>query len=324
MTPKAEKGADAPSGDGGATTVRDPSTLAVLRPEWAREAHFRTYKNSPRLHGSHFLALRRPTRVPESAREYQPGDPLNLIDWKAYARTDQLIVREIRDEASAKIRIGFDVSETMQWPDASVPLAAKPPLKAEIAARVAMHLAYLHLRGGDQVELWVATAGGERASMRRFVPRGPLDVVGQYGRSEAAGFTATSFAADFAEAPGDLRAADVCYWAGDALGAADWQAFLGGGRRRILLHTLSSLEVGIDWTRGDTTYFDEGAGRREYQGQALRHLDNYAKKLLQWRTRLKDDEERIGGAYRLLTDQTGIASYLVDVSSFWRGGVVTG
>ena len=27
-----------------------------------------------------------------------PGDPVSLVDWKAYARTDRLIVREMYEE----------------------------------------------------------------------------------------------------------------------------------------------------------------------------------------------------------------------------------
>lgn len=303
---------------------RDPSTLASLRPEWAREAHFRTYKNSPRLHGSHFLALRRPTRIPESAREYQPGDPLNLIDWKAYARTDQLIIREIRDEASATVRIGFDVSETMQWPDALVPVVQMPPRKAEIASRVALHLAYLHLRAGDQVELRAAVAEKERDVVLRAAPRGPLDVVALFERCSRGQFSAEAIQGEFLSVPGEPRGVDVCYWIGDALGAADFRGFMATGKRQLFLHSLSSLEAGIAWIEGDTTYFDEGSGRREYQGQALRHQNNYDKKLERWRQRLKDEAELGGGAYRLITDLTPIPAYLVDLSSFWRSQLGAG
>jgi len=82
-------------------TVHDPSTLSSLHPSETREVHHKAYKNSIRMHGSHLMALSKPARAPEACRKYVHGDPVNLIDWKAFARTDQLMVREIRDEASA-------------------------------------------------------------------------------------------------------------------------------------------------------------------------------------------------------------------------------
>lgn len=298
----------------------DPSTLAFLHPTQSREAHFRTYKTSPRLHGSHFMSLKRPTRMPESGREYQTGDPLNLIDWKAYARTDQLIVREIRDEASAKVRIAFDVSETMQWPTPDVPAKPLPARKAEVAARVAFHLAHMHLKMGDQVELWMIESGAVKLPTRKATTRGTADLLEAYEHAAAKGFDTAAFLGDFAAAPPDPRPVDLAYWVGDALGAGDTSAFFQSARRFLLLHVLSSLETEIGWVEGDTTYFDEGSGRREYQGQALRHRDNYLKNIDKWRLSLSAAVVRAGGGYRLVTDRTKVAAYLVDLAAFTREG----
>ena len=82
---------------------QDPSTLSSLHPTMGMEQHYSSYKNAPRVWGSHYLALKQPHRMPESTRKYVPGDPVRLIDWKAFARTDQLLIREIRDEASARV-----------------------------------------------------------------------------------------------------------------------------------------------------------------------------------------------------------------------------
>lgn len=48
-----------------------------------------------------------------SLREYQPGDPLKLIDWKATARTCRLMVKEYEAEKNIKIYIVVDCSHTM-------------------------------------------------------------------------------------------------------------------------------------------------------------------------------------------------------------------
>ena len=140
----------------------DTSGLAALMPSHQLEVHFRRMKSSQRLVGSWMMALRRPSRTPESSRLYVKGDPVNLIDWKAYARTDQLIIREQRDEASARIVIGIESTASMAWPtpDVSAALLKRgsrvPPTKIEVAVRMALNLAWIHLRQGDLVELWFA------------------------------------------------------------------------------------------------------------------------------------------------------------------------
>ncbi len=296
----------------------DQSSLAFLHPTQPREAHYRAYKNSPRLHGSHFMSLRRPTRMPESGREYKAGDPLNLIDWKAFARTDQLIVREIRDEAAARVRIAFDVSETMQWPTADVPVSPLPVSKAEIAARVAFHLAHLHLKMGDQVELWLVDDGAAKLPTAKAGARGTADLMQAFAQVSAKNFAKAAFAAAFAPTPHDPRPVDLAFYVGDGLGAAETLHFVKSAKRFLWLHTLSSLETETFWIEGDTTYFDEGAGRREYQGQALRHRDNYLRNLEQWRLKLSADVVKAGGSYCLITDKTKVSSYLVDLHAFTR------
>lgn len=42
-------------------------------------------------------------------REYQPGDPLDRIDWRQYARSGELTTIEFRPERAASVVIGIDV-----------------------------------------------------------------------------------------------------------------------------------------------------------------------------------------------------------------------
>lgn len=46
-------------------------------------------------------------------RQYMPGDDIRHLDWMAYARTDQLMVRLFRDEVSPEIEIFLDGSRSM-------------------------------------------------------------------------------------------------------------------------------------------------------------------------------------------------------------------
>ncbi len=46
-------------------------------------------------------------------REYAPGDELRLIDWKAFARTGRLMVKEFEQEVQVHTLLVFDVTPTM-------------------------------------------------------------------------------------------------------------------------------------------------------------------------------------------------------------------
>lgn len=296
--------------------TKDPSTLASLSPVESRETHYRSYRSSLRLHGSHFMTLKRPSRTPESGREYVPGDPLNLIDWKAYARTDQLIIREVRDESTARIRIGLDVSETMCWPIPGEPLPTPPVTKTEVAVRVAFNLAHMHLRMGDLVEIWLIQNEKQTLPEQRFMPRSPADLVSAFNRIEIGQFGGKVAFADFALHPYVEREVDAVFWVGDGLSLADFDAFLSQGRRSMMLHVLSSLELDIAWTDNATSYFDEGVSRREYQGQVLRQDGNYAKHLAAWQQKLKSRQQMRGGDYVTLTDMTKVALFHQTLAAF--------
>jgi uncharacterized protein (DUF58 family) len=50
----------------------------------------------------------------DQTREYQHGDDIRLIDWNAYARTQQLSTKQYKEERKQKICILFDVSRSSQ------------------------------------------------------------------------------------------------------------------------------------------------------------------------------------------------------------------
>lgn len=86
-------------------------------------------------------------------REYQPGDDLRRLDWKVYARTDRLYVREHEERSNLRAWLVVDASASMGFagPDGVA--------KLRYAAYVAAALAFLMLRAGDSVGL--ATFGAE-------------------------------------------------------------------------------------------------------------------------------------------------------------------
>lgn len=86
-------------------------------------------------------------------RDYQQGDDVRYLDWKLYARTDRLHVREFEERSNLAAYLVVDTSASMDY--------AEPGgvTKSRYAAFLAAALAHLMLRSGDAVGL--ALAGAE-------------------------------------------------------------------------------------------------------------------------------------------------------------------
>ncbi|MCR4314963.1 MAG: DUF58 domain-containing protein [Planctomycetes bacterium] len=82
-------------------------------------------------------------------RAYQPGDEIETIDWKAYARSDHLFVKEFRGEKESGVVILIDTSRSM----------SVPKIRFERALEIAALLCYVALSDGASVEL--RTTGGK-------------------------------------------------------------------------------------------------------------------------------------------------------------------
>ncbi len=52
-----------------------------------------------------------------SYRPYQPGDPVKLVDWKLWARSDALFVREFEEETNFRGYVFLDGSRSMDFGD---------------------------------------------------------------------------------------------------------------------------------------------------------------------------------------------------------------
>ncbi len=78
-------------------------------------------------------------------RQYQPGDEPRLIDWKVYARTERLYVKQFEEETNVRTVIALDCSASMGFRYES------PMPKWGYAALCAAALGYLLLRQKDAV-----------------------------------------------------------------------------------------------------------------------------------------------------------------------------
>ncbi len=79
-------------------------------------------------------------------RQYVEGDDPRLIDWKIYARTDELYIKQFEAERNLRVHALIDASESMAFADRA---------KFELAAKIA--LGYCYLFASDHDTFRVAT-----------------------------------------------------------------------------------------------------------------------------------------------------------------------
>ncbi|MBA3697259.1 MAG: DUF58 domain-containing protein [Planctomycetes bacterium] len=77
-------------------------------------------------------------------RPYQPGDELRTIDWRAFARTDRLLIRRFHDDRQLPLVMVVDHSASMAYGE---------PAKHDTALLIAAALGLLAIDQGDSVRL---------------------------------------------------------------------------------------------------------------------------------------------------------------------------
>lgn len=284
-------------------------TLAELEPGWTEETHEHRAKTSMRMHGSLRMVLRRVGRNPENSRRYVPGDPVNLIDWKAYARTDELLIREQRDEASSQVYIVVDAGASMQWPDPDWNEGPQVAVKFEIALRSALWLAHTHLVMGDTVSCWLRRS--ENLPDVRWVPRSPADVMALFAvlsRDKKTSFN--SVVKDFFIAhPWPDRPSDTMWLLTDGLESWSISRLAMTTKRLMFAHVLSSCECVSQWMDDETCYVERSPQRKDYMGAQLKTGGAFEQAVEDWRKTWQQQLKTWGGSYFLATDTTSVGAF---------------
>jgi len=78
-------------------------------------------------------------------RSYNPDDDVHMIDWKASARSNDVLVKQFVEERNNNIYLLVDVSESMLYG------SAKNMLKIQYAAEVAASIGYAVSRSDDRI-----------------------------------------------------------------------------------------------------------------------------------------------------------------------------
>ncbi len=289
--------------------------LKQLTPYHAIEPSHQKYVSVARFHGTQKLNLMRPTRMPAGSRRYTHGDPVQLIDWRAYARNEQLVLREQNDEASCKVHVLVELAESMAWPlpDDEAARKADARTKMELAWRIALNLAYQFYRWGDQVKVFVVKDG----QAAPFPLRSQVDSAIAFEK-----LLSRQFVVD----PKDLaprrpvrtfqeESADLVYWISDGFrGVPDWIP-----RKSLAcwVQVLSSLEVDTKWLDPEACYFEKHKGSEEFMGSSLLAGDALHRAIGEWLKTAAEEWRKAYTHHTIFTDQTPLHQYMFALEQPW-------
>lgn len=190
-------------------TIDVPGTVRALPPFESRKHLPSRLARLRELDGRAAVRVRGQGTEFDSLREYVRGDDVRSIDWRASARSPQVVVRTWQPERDRRVVLVLDTSRTAAGRVDDVP-------RLDAAMDAALLLAALASRAGDRVDF----LAGDRQVRTRLRMVGSRDVAGR-----------------LQDAMADLTAEIV---------EADWDTLAGAvqhfGKQRALVVLLSPLE----------------------------------------------------------------------------------
>ncbi|MCF7954633.1 MAG: DUF58 domain-containing protein [Phycisphaerae bacterium] len=139
----------------------DDKGQKYLRPDDL--AYFKNLRFSSRVavdgaySGKHKSPLKGYSQEFTDYREYNPGDEIRTIDWKAYGRTDKYIIKLFEKETVMTCHLLLDSSASMAFGGEGYEkyFGADDVSKYDYACYLAAALSYLTIKQGDKVGLTV-------------------------------------------------------------------------------------------------------------------------------------------------------------------------
>jgi hypothetical protein len=256
--------------------------------------------------GSARLKKNKASRVPEQTRVYNHGDPTHLIDWKLYARTDQLLLREHKDQTALFIGVCISYDKTMDWPTEEV--AKGSMSKWEIACRVGFHLAYQHLNIGDRVKLYIKYEGSYY-EVKLLSSSSVLKLFNSFDED----YSIEKLISFFSLSNLTSSKLDKFYFLSDLIETQDFFEF-DYFKSLSVKHILSHLDMNQDWLDSKTFYASDESKNKKIKGSALKKDDFLKNEIESWIQNVKSKLEPLESYYQLLTDETSLDEYLNAVS----------
>ena len=224
-------------------------------------------------------------------RPYAPGDDVRHIDWRALAKTDQVLVRIHREEVAPRLDLFVDVSASM----------ATSEVKAQKAVDLAAVLAQSARSGGYDVRLVALGDRTQRVSEDELLQQG-LRFDAKRPLGDAA-----------AEAAGEVRPSSVRLVVSDFLTPTDPAHLVrpfGHGAGRVGLLQVLSAEDAEPGATGALRLVD--AERDEIREVLVDKaaLGRYEQRLARLQAGLAEASQRHGGLFLTLPPLGDLASSL--------------
>ncbi|MFB6154522.1 MAG: DUF58 domain-containing protein [Haloferacaceae archaeon] len=213
-------------------------------------------------------------------RQYTPGDDTRLIDWKLYARTDELFIKEFEAERNVTLHVLLDTSASMDFGDGATN-------KYEYGAKLGLGFAYLFAEENDDFQFSTFGTDLERIDTGRSNRGELLRVIDLLNERTPGG--ETDFEGTLSQYASGIQSRSLVVVVSDFLGDSEAVASAAAALARnevIFVQVLTPGELDPEAT-GDTIFEDAetDATVRTYFGgsQASRY-----------RERLRDHVEEVG------------------------------
>ncbi len=236
-------------------------------------------------------------------RPYSPGDEPRHVDWNAYGRTDQVVVKVFGREEDHTVDILLDATASMGCGD---------PLKAMTARDLAAALGYLALQSGHRLRLGILSGG-------RLSLRGPLvgleSVAGYFQDLEGLGAAVgTDSAGGLRAYLGRVRRPGAVVLLSDGLEGGAWTegvAHLGDAAGEAsLFHVLSPQDLRPDFT-GRVFLKDVEASRTLEARVNASVLGKYADRVAAFRRELLGLCQNHGIGYQFVSSRDSLEATIL-------------
>ncbi|NNE34654.1 MAG: DUF58 domain-containing protein, partial [Rhodothermales bacterium] len=211
-------------------------------------------------------------------RPYMPGDDPMHVDWKAFARSDKLFIKEFEDETNTQIDILVDISGSMGY-------SSITHSKLEYALFLASSLAYLSVRQRDAVGLTLFDNEIRRRLPAKSTKRHLHAMLREMERAEIGESTLMRKALH--ELAEQRKRRGFVILISDMLGDAEGlveglKHFRFNGHEVILFQLLDPQELGFDFTdviefedleTGQTKIIDADSAKELYEQNLTKHQD---------------------------------------------------
>lgn len=228
-------------------------------------------------------------------RPYTPGDDLQRVDWKLYARTDRTFVKEFQGETNTRLHLVLDISGSMDYTSHEI-------TKRTYCFYLAASLAYLMIRQHDAVGLTLFDD-----SIRTSIPprssKGHLHTLLTH-LEEAEPGAETAFEKPLHEIAERQHRRGFVVILSDLLSDPDalvdgLKHFRFNGHNVLVFHVLDPQEVAFEYA--DIVEFEDLETGERLLVEAERAGQLYRENFNQFQARLRKECALLGVDYALLT-----------------------